>query len=125
MEINKTQNSNIKSNFIEGAGYVAGSAIAFRPIYKTLSNNVAPANAEQLKNIASYYQKIMPDLDTFENIKNAAGKILEKTGLKAKGVEIHFFNDQNLNEIQEAFFKKISMEFTNKLQQFVNFEKCA
>ena len=71
-----------------GAGLAVGMAVPAYTVYDSVSK-MTPGRAEYTANI---FQELLPVTDTFENIKPAAEKVLEKSGLKAKGVKIAFID---------------------------------
>ena len=73
-------------------GDLAGAAIGLATPAYVLYDSFKKMTPEYAKDVASMFKAIMPEADTFENTKRVSAKILEETGLKAKGVKINFID---------------------------------
>lgn len=89
-------NSNLKGNL---AGTGIGLAV---PAY-TLYDSFKKLTPDAAKETAKGFQMLMPEADTLERTKEVAAKILEESGLKAKGVKINFIEqtEESLNHLKE------------------------
>lgn len=103
----KTTPKNLK-NTIKGnlAGLGIGLAI---PAY-TLYDSVKKMSASDAKEMAEAMQTLMPEADTLERTKQVAEKIIEETGLKAKGVKVNFIDNtpESLNHLKEVIATEAS-----------------
>ena len=70
-------------------GIVLGLAVPVYMVYDNLKKITPDAAAE----CASDMNDLLPDVQTFEDTKITADKILEDSGLKRKGVSLHFIDN--------------------------------
>lgn len=98
----KITTQDIKAD-LAGAGIgLAAPAYALYDSLKELSPRSARELAEDMKDL-------MPEVDTLERTKDVAGKILEESGLKAKGVKLNFIDHspESLNHLREIIKKEV------------------
>lgn len=106
-----------KSNFRNALGNLAGFALGIAtPVY-ILHDNLHKITVDEMKDSADSMKEILPDVDTFENTKINAEKILKDTGLDKKGVKLHFVNNTEAGqkELQEVLNSAIPQ--TNSLNR--------
>lgn len=91
-----------RSNEIKGD--FAGAAIGLAVPGYTLYDSLRKMTPEYAKDVANFFQKLMPEADTLENTKKVSAKILEETGLKAKGVKINFIDGskESLDKLKQV-----------------------
>ena len=76
-----------------------GGTVGMLPSAYIFKDGVKLKSDQILKLGAQYVSNIMPEFDTFENIRNVAQQAMKDTGLATKGIKIRSVNSQNINEI--------------------------
>lgn len=104
METTAVNNSQ-SSKWQNAKAYTAGAAIAIAPSAYLAHDALSKPNPEKLEKLGQAITSFIPEVDTFENIKNYAEKALDETGLRHKGVKINNINDANVKEITEELIK--------------------
>ena len=89
--ITKVSSTDDKKTQIKAIG--VGGAVGMAAPVCMIYDSVSKLNPEQAKALAEASRKAMPDVDSFEYTKEVASRILEKTGLKSKGVKINFIDE--------------------------------
>ncbi len=69
-------------------GSTVGSAIGLAPMALVAKDALTPPKKEAIPELQAFMDLMMPPIDSFENTKATAEKVLQKTGLDKKGVEI-------------------------------------
>lgn len=97
--------NNNKTNRKREAGAVlAGAAVGMATPAYVIYDSVSKMTPEKASTMAEAMKMLMPEVDTFARTKDVAGKILEETGLKAKGVKLNFVENtaESLNHLKEV-----------------------
>ena len=98
---------------------IAGAGIAGVPLAKITYDSTKLLNAKQVQASAAFLQRLMPDVDSFDNTISNANKILDKTGLGKKGVKLFVSdNTPESDHVLDSMFGKFT---ENKLIK--NFKK--
>ena len=118
-------NSDLKGNL---AGTGIGLAVPAYTLYDSFKK-LTPADA---KETADIFKEFMPEADTLKRTKEVAGKTLEESGLKAKGVKINFIEqtEESLNHLKEiinteasstnAFGRRLGSNYYETFKQGAN-----
>lgn len=85
----------------QAAAVLTGGTIATLPAAFVASDLLKTKSPKELKKAADLMRYIAPDIDTFQNVKEIADKVLLESGLKDKGVKIKVVTPENLAMIQE------------------------
>lgn len=78
---------NNNDRMVNVGSVLAGAGIGLTMPYITLTDNFTLQSPEGIKSTREFMQKLMPEIDTFENTAKNVKSILEETGLGAKGVK--------------------------------------
>lgn len=93
-----------KNKAKEIGAVAAGGAVGLAaPVY-VLKDSVHKLTPETAKTMAETMKTLMPEVDTFENTKKIAEKILEESGLKTKGVKLNFIDNtkESLSHLKDV-----------------------
>lgn len=106
----KPKEASSKQNLKNTWGNLAGFGVGFAVPAYTLYDSISKMSPEKAKEMAGWMQQLMPEADTLENTKKVAEKIIEETGLKAKGVKINFIENtpESLNHLKEVISTEAS-----------------
>ncbi|MCR5265174.1 MAG: hypothetical protein K6E29_01100 [Cyanobacteria bacterium RUI128] len=82
---------------------LAGAGIGLATPAYALYDSLKKLTPDGARDLAENMKDFMPEADTFERTKQVAGKILEESGLKAKGVKLNFIDNtpESLNHLRE------------------------
>ena len=78
---------------------------------------------------ALVFKQMMPDVDTFDNIKAAAERAIQDTGLSGKGVSLNVVNSQNSAQVAQElitankktpFIKRLAKNFAKMFEVGAN-----
>ena len=103
------QNSEKLFDFNAGASLAGAGVGLAAPVY-TLYDSFKKLTPDAAKETAKGFQMLMPEADTLERTKEVAAKILEESGLKAKGVKVNFIDQtkESLDRLREIIQKDIN-----------------
>ena len=93
-------------------GNLTGAAIGLSGVGILLNDALAVKPESKVRDLAIMMENIMPEIDSFENVKTMTEDVLETTGLKAKGVKLNFIDgsEESLNNLREIISKDISSD---------------
>ena len=101
------------------AAALTGAVIAYPPLHTIVKGTLKKFTLGDAINTSAVMQRMMPDMDSFDNTAKNAEKILDKTGLAKKGVKL--FVCDNTKENEEALDKLFGKQTNHPLIQ--NFKK--
>ena len=106
MALDVTQNltNNEYSLKTQTQAVAAGSAIGMSATAYTLMDTLKPVTPDIAKGMAYSMKRLLPEVDTLQNTVKSAEAILEKSGLRRKGVKIHYVDDsvKSLTHLREV-----------------------
>ena len=88
-------------------GVTAGAIVGLAPIPYVLSESISKISPKDLENQKYMMSMILPNIDTLENTKKNISAIIDKIGLKEKGVELIVASNENKSEITNLLEKSI------------------
>lgn len=95
-----------------------GAAIAGIPALYMAFDTVWVKSDSVMEQLADVMQKGMPEIDTFQNVKAAAQKAIQDTGLGAKGLTLKTVNADNIDAITGEIIKVAKgTPFINRISQ--------
>ncbi len=89
-------------------GVTVGAVVGLAPIPYILKESIAKVSQKNLAGQRSMMSMILPNIDTLENTKRNISEIIEKIGLKEKGVELVVASDKNKSEIANLLKKSVA-----------------
>ena len=101
VDVNSAPLQNKKSDIARNLlGNTIGFAVGIISPFVVLYDNFSKKTADSLKYSSGSISELLPDVDTLENTKQTAQKILEESGLDKKGVTLNFVDSSD--ESQKA-----------------------
>lgn len=101
---------------------LAGTLIGGIPSALVFRDSISIKSDKCMQSVGSLMQQMMPDVDTFNNIKAAAERAIKDTGLSGKGVSLNVVNSQNSAQVaQELITANKKTPFIKRMAQ--NFAK--
>lgn len=117
---NRTEN-NQPSVLRKTTGITVGAAIGLSPVAMVIQEQIKPFDDKKIAKIRNNVSKLLPEMDSFENIQKYADKIIAETGLKDKNLKIEIWSPDALkknNPLPEA--KTIWQKFKNMKEEKKN-----
>ena len=110
VEVSAVGQNNIQqqpSKSRKAVGNLTGAAVGLSGIGYLLHDALHLLSKQEAHEAAIKMEKLMPEIDSFENVKAMAEDVLETTGLKAKGVKLNFIDgsEESLNNLREILSK--------------------
>ncbi len=108
---------------------IAGSLIGGIPSALVFSDSISIKSDKCMQSVGSLMQQMMPDVDTFDNIKAAAERAIQDTGLSGKGVSLNVVNSQNSAQVAQElitankktpFIKRLAKNFAKMFEVGAN-----
>ena len=90
----------------------AGLAVGLAAPCYLVHDNVGKWTSQKAKEYAEVFKTFLPDADTFEHTKVTAEKVLEESGLRRKGIKLHFVDEtkSNLEHLKDLCFKETGVK---------------
>ncbi|GEM_PF-4894430 len=123
-----SNNSRTRNLAAAGAGIAVGTALPAL----TVVDSIRTSSPQELGDSLKFMKKLMPATDTFENVKANAEKVLEESGLKAKGVKATFITntEESLSHLKDictqeagvknSFQRKLGKNYFNIFKEGAN-----
>ena len=114
VEVSTVAQSNVQqsqpSKSRKAVGNLTGAAIGLSGVGYLLYDALHLVPEQEASELAIGMKNFMPEIDSFENVKATAEKVLESTGLKDKGVKLNFIDgsEESLNNLREIISKNCS-----------------
>lgn len=111
------------------AGALTGATLGGVLPACVFQDSISRVSPEKMKNLADTISTFIPDVDSFDKIKNYADDAMQKTGLSAKGVKLTVANESNIEAISEKltnamkkqpFGKRLADKFTDYFKHGAN-----
>lgn len=96
----KRTENNQPSVLRKATGVTVGAAIGVSPLVLIIRSYTRPLNDKRIAKAQKTMSKLLPEIDSFENIKKYADKIIEETGLKDKNLKIEEWTPESLKKFK-------------------------
>lgn len=101
MKVNGTKSENNKPSPLRKAvGITTGAVIGLTPGIRIIKSMVTPISEDTLKMYKMFTNIEVDPIGKFEKIKSYAEDIIEKTGLKTKGVKLQVLTPETIKKIE-------------------------
>lgn len=96
----KPQNNNQTSSSKKVLGITIGGAIGLSPVAIGVKNSLTLISDKSVDNKRKFFSKFAPEIDEYKKIRAYADDIIDKKGLKSKGLTIQIYTPENLKKIK-------------------------